>query len=294
MKLAVLGGDQRQVFMVRRLAEAGHEVFVWGLGACGGEVGDARVCEGWDAAVRASDAVILPLPVSLDGVRVHCPLQSEDVFLRIPALLDVVGDRLLLGGRFTDAMRGVAEQKGGRWIDYFESEVLQLKNALPTAEAAISIAMHELPVTLDGSAVAVLGFGRIGSLLAEKLHGLGARVTVFARRSEQLALAALHHHAAARLGCKEGSTVAESLPARCRVIFNTVPQRILGVDQLKRLPKNCLLIDLASAPGGVDHNAAAKLGLKSIWATALPGRCTPESAGLILADVIEEILSALE
>lgn len=294
MKLAVLGGDQRQVFMVRRLAEAGYEVFVWGLGACGGEVGDARVCEGWDAAVRASDAVILPLPVSLDGVRVHCPLQSEDVFLRIPALLDVVGDRLLLGGRFTDAMRGVAEQKGGRWIDYFESEVLQLKNALPTAEAAISIAMHELPVTLDGSAVAVLGFGRIGSLLAEKLHGLGARVTVFARRSEQLALAALHHHAAARLGCKEGSTVAESLPARCCVIFNTVPQRILGVDQLKRLPKNCLLIDLASAPGGVDHNAAAKLGLKSIWATALPGRCTPESAGLILADVIEEILSALE
>lgn len=294
MKLAVLGGDQRQIFMVRRLAEAGHEVFVWGLGACGGEVGDARVCEGWDAAVRASDAVILPLPVSLDGVRVHCPLQSEDVFLRIPALLDVVGDRLLLGGRFTDAMRGVAEQKGGRWIDYFESEVLQLKNALPTAEAAISIAMHELPVTLDGSAVAVLGFGRIGSLLAEKLYGLGARVTVFARRSEQLALAALHHHAAARLGCKEGSTVAESLPAGCRVIFNTVPQRILGVDQLKRLPKNCLLIDLASAPGGVDHNAAAKLGLKSIWATALPGRCTPESAGLILADVIEEILSALE
>lgn len=293
MKLAVLGGDQRQIFMTRRLAEAGHEVLVWGLGACSKEIGDARVSEGWEAAVKASDAVILPLPVSSDGVRVHCPLQSEDVFLRIPALLEALGDRFLLGGRFTDAMRGIVPQKGGRWIDYFESEVLQLKNALPTAEAAISIAMRELPVTLDGSAVAVLGFGRIGALLSEKLHGLGAHVTVYARRSEQLALAALHHHAVARLGCKTGYTVAEQLPNSCRVIFNTVPHRILGREQLVRLPKNCVLIDLASPPGGVDHNAAAELGLKSIWATALPGRCTPESAGLILADVIQEILSEI-
>lgn len=293
MRLAVLGGDQRQLFMVQRLAAAGHEVFLWGLGVGNGELEGVGVCEHWERAVRASDAVILPLPVSSDGVRIYCPLEREDVFLRISTLLDLLGDRFLLGGRFTDAMRSIALEKHGRWVDYFESEVLQLKNALPTAEAAISIAMRELPVTLDGCAVAVLGYGRIGSLLAEKLYGLGARVTVYARRSEQLALAALHHHAVVRLGCAAGETVAKKLPAGCRVIFNTVPQRIIGEDQLKLLPKNCILIDLASAPGGIDHNAAAKLGLKSIWATALPGRCTPESAGVILADVMEELLSAL-
>ena len=54
------------------------------------------------------------------------------------------------------------------------------------------------------------------------------------------------------------------------------------------------LIVIGAGPGGyVAALRAAKLGLKSIWATALPGRCTPESAGVILADVMEELLSAL-
>lgn len=294
MNLAILGGDQRQVFMARRLAESGHSVFVWGLGACDAEIGAAKVCACWEDAVNASNAVILPLPASSDGVRVHCPLQCEDVFLRIPALLDKLGDRLLLGGRFTEALRGIAEQKGARWIDYYESEVLQLKNALPTAEGAISIAMRELPVTLDGTHAVILGYGRIGSLLAEKLYLLGARVTVYARRSEQLTQASLHHHTVRRMICEGGHSVPQGIPQDCRVIFNTVPRWILTREQLVKLPKNCVLIDLASAPGGIDHNAAAELGIRSIWGTSLPGRYTPESAGYILAEVIEDILSDLD
>jgi dipicolinate synthase subunit A len=77
------------------------------------------------------------------------------------------------------------------------------------------------------------------------------------------------------------------------IIFNTVPALCIKRDMIENTKKNVVMIDLASAPGGIDHNAAAKLGLKSIWATALPGRCTPESAGVILADVMEELLSAL-
>ena len=294
MKLAILGGDQRQVYMARQLADRGHQTYIWGLGACEEEVGQAVVCNGWETAVNASEAVILPMPVSSDGVRVHCPLLSEDRFLRIPALLDALDGRLLLGGRFSEALRGIAESRGVRWIDYYESEVLKLRNALPTAEGAIAIAMKELPVTLGGSATAVIGYGRIGSLLADKLRDLGMQVTVFARRSEQLTDAVLHRHSVYKMTCKNRSRLAEAIPANCRVLFNTVPYRLFSKEQLERLPRGCVLIDLASAPGGIDHTAAAQLGIKSIWATALPGRHTPESAGVIIADVIEEILSELD
>ncbi len=287
-KLAVLGGDLRQVYMAKSLAEMGYEVFVWGLGACSEEIGRARLCSSWEEAVSISDAVILPLPASADGVRVHCPLQSEDVFLRVPALMDAMGDKLLLGGRFTEALCSIADQKGIRYFDYFDSEVLQLKNALPTAEGAIAIAMRELPVTLYGTHAVILGYGRIGSLLGERLSALGAHVTVYARRIEQRTLAALHSHAVRRLHCKDG---AADIPQDCRVIFNTVPHRILPNDALSRLSSRCVLIDLASAPGGYDHAFAASLGLRTVWGTALPGKCTPESAGIILAETLSEILS---
>ncbi len=291
MTLAVFGGDLRQVFMAKRLAEMGFDVYVWGLGACADNIGTACVCPHWEDALESAEAVILPLPATADGVRVHCPLQDEDVFLRIPALLDAMGERLLLGGRIGDGLLGIAEQKGVRCIDYFASESLQLKNALPTAEGAISVAMRELPVTLAETPMAIFGFGRIGAQLAEKLRALGVPVTVYARREEQLTLARLHHHMIQKLPC-EGAL--PPLPAGCRVLFNTIPHRILSEERMAQVPQNCILIDLASPPGGYDQKFAAEKGYTSVWATALPGKHTPETAGYIIAETVNELLSEVD
>lgn len=193
----------------------------------------------------------------------------------------------------TEAIRSIAEGKSIEWIDYFDNEALQLKNAVPTAEGAIAIAMRELPVTIDGTDAVILGYGRIGAALGERLQSLGAKVTVYARRAEQRALAEMHRHTTGRLICRDGNSLPEGALPLCRVIFNTVPHRILTPEILENLPKNCLLIDLASAPGGFDHALAQQMGLRCIWGTALPGKCAPESAGNIIADVISDLLDSL-
>ena len=288
--LAILGGDQRQIAMARRLASYGYGVYVWGLGRCESRIGEAIALSCWQEAVERASAVILPLPASADGVRVHCPLQDSDVLLRMTTLLDAMSGRLLLGGRLTESIRSIAEQKQIEAIDYFDSEVLQLKNALPTAEGAIALAMHELPVTISGTHAAVIGYGRIGVLLAEKLQALGAEVTVYARRQEQLALAELHRHTAKRIVCREGRSVPVDIGQDQRVIFNTVPQWLLTREVLQKLPADCVLIDLASAPGGIDAAAAKELGLRYVWGTSLPGKCAPETAGDILAETVAGIL----
>ncbi len=287
--LAVLGGDSRQIAMARALSSMGYPVCVWGLGDCRKEIGDARLCDTWEMAVQSADVVILPLPISADGVRIHCPLHDRDVLLRITTLLDGIGKRLLLGGRMPEPIRNMADQLGVRWIDYFESEVLQLKNAVPTAEGAIAIAMQELSVTIDGLEAAVIGYGRIGELLAEKLRALGAQVTVFARRAEQRARAETRHHRVERLSSEHGSIAPRSLSC-FRVIFNTVPKRIITSDLLRTVRRDCVMIDLASAPGGIDLSAAQNMGLRGVWGTALPGKVAPESAGEILAQSIHVIL----
>jgi dipicolinate synthase subunit A len=195
-------------------------------------------------------------------------------------------EKLWLVGRFGETFRLRAEKEGLRWIDYFESEILQLKNALPTAEGAIEIAMRELPVVLDGTKVAVIGYGRIGEVLAAKLKALGAEVTVYARRPSVCTRVELS-------GCLAKQITQESdlsFTSGTRVVFNTVPSQLITRSVLETLPKDCIIIDLASAPGGVDMSAAEALGIRSVWATALPGKYAPESAGKILGQTVHSIL----
>ncbi|MBR2722153.1 MAG: dipicolinate synthase [Clostridia bacterium] len=280
-RLTVIGGDERQLYLARDLAKKGYTVSVWGLGEV--SIPGVRKCRRWEDAVAAAHAVILPLPASVDGVRVHCPLHHEDESLRLSALFPAMEGKPLLGGRLEAPLTENAAKYGVTCIDYFQSEITQLRNALPTAEGAIAIAMKELPVTLDGSLVAVVGYGRIGALLAEKLTALGARVLVYARKKEALVCAELHHQIPMLLtGEGKASTLAK-LPKDCRAVFNTVPVWLFDREVLEHLPRSCVLIDLASAPGGIDRGAANELGIRTVWGTALPGKCTPESAGSILA-----------
>jgi dipicolinate synthase subunit A len=55
-------------------------------------------------------------------------------------------------------------------------------------------------------------------------------------------------------------------------VFSTVPSRVLGEDVLARLPKSALIVDLAAPPGGVDFDAAKRLGLRAIWGRGLGSR----------------------
>lgn len=171
-----------------------------------------------------------------------------------------------------------------RFVDYGRDERVTARNAVPTAEGAIQIAMEQLNVTLWRSNCLVVGFGRIGKVLARVLHGLGANVTVSARSAADRGLIeALGYEA------DETGVYSKGLDYAC--VFNTVPAPVLPEAQLLRVPRDCLLIDLASRPGGVDFNACRALGLQAVHALSLPGKAAPATAGRIIADFI---LNALE
>ena len=290
IRLAVLGGDLRQISMARELAERGYTVSVWGLGKAS-LLHPLPAFEDWREAVKDADAVILPLPVTEDGVRIRSPLHDGEP-LRWQTLLESISPHVkLLVGKATECILDLAKEREICVADYFLNEGLQLKNAMVTAEGAISLAMARLPVTLDGCQTAIIGYGRIGKFLAERLIALGASVTVYARREDALTEARLHHCRGRLLWSQEQDkrVLAQEI-SPYRVIFNTVPCRLLERDELCHVPKSCLLMDLASLPGGIDFKAAEELGLAALWATALPGKYAPESAGQILGETVDEML----
>ena len=277
MTFGVLGGDRRQAELARWLRERGHETRLWGL-----ERAPESGCVSLEAAAEA-DCLVLPLPVSRDGERLFAPLSGAELPLAElwPRLRR---GQLLCGGMATPEMRAAAAERGARLEDYFCRESLQVRNAAVTAEGALLRAMEEGGFTLWGTACLVLGFGRIGKLLALRLRGLGARVAVAARRAADLAWIEAVDCAPVDMGDLEAHL------GRCRVLFNTVPVPLLGRERLALLRRDCLVVDLASAPGGVDRPAAEELGLRVLWERSLPGRTAPETAAAAMGRTICEIV----
>ena len=57
---------------------------------------------------------------------------------------------------------------------------------------------------------------------------------------------------------------------------------------LEKINKDCLIIDLASKPGGVDFDKAKELGIKTNWALGLPGKVAAKTAAKYMKRIIEK------
>ena len=78
------------------------------------------------------------------------------------------------------------------------------------------------------------------------------------------------------------------------IIINTVPHLILNSEKMEYVRKDCLLIDLASNPGGIDKRAAKERELKLIWALALPGKVAPVTSAEHIKRIIENEALGME
>lgn len=244
-RFGVIGDDLRMQYLYESLKNDGY---------C------ARIAkdEGVSAVIDDSDIIILP--INRHG------------------LLSMCKNKTVLGGFTTPP----TIPDGATVYNYLENPVFTAKNALATAEGAISIAMQNTNDLLHGKNVAVCGFGNIGKILCQKLLALGCNVTVCARRKISRAEAEnVGAHA-----CDFGA-LALCDPS---IVFNTVPAPVLTAKLLSAISDDTLIIELASRPGGIDLEYAHAHGISVIDAQALPARYSPRFAGQILKDTVISIL----
>lgn len=256
-RFAVVGTDARQAAAGRTLAQAGYLV-------------------GGAEQIALADYCLLPMPLDEEKT----PL-AELLWAAKPGLL-------ALGGKVSPQAAQIARQAGVELLDYFARPELAVYNAIPTAEGCIGILMRQRSRTLWGAEVLVLGYGPVGQALGQRLHGLGAKVTVAARSPAQRALAESCGLRAAPL-----QQLAELAPAFDTVI-NTVPAPVLTAPVLARLCPGSVVVDLASRPGGTDFAAAGRLGHRAVHALSLPAVCAPETAGEAVARTVLTILRERE
>ena len=156
------------------------------------------------------------------------------------------------GGNFPSSFIAQCHDKQVYIYDYMQSSSLTLANAALTAEGMLAVLLTQTPYALQQASILLLGYGRCGMLLAQKLQALGCWVTVCEKDTLRRSLADAQGFA---------TLTPEELPASLpthRLVVNTVPELLLTAPLLQLLPADAQLFDLASTPGGIAHGAERK------------------------------------
>lgn len=286
--IAIVGGDLRIVKLAEMLAKDNFEIKTYALEKAENlrKIEEIQFCSSLKETLQGVEVVIGPIPLSSNNIQINTPFSEENITLE--ELAQELKGKKFIAGNIKKEFYEVVNQKETEIIDLLEREELVVLNTIATAEGAIQIAMEETIRTIHGSNILVLGFGRVGKMLANMLKGIGANVTCEARRNVDLAWIKAYGYEPIRL-----EELKEKL-GRFDIVMNTIPTLILGEEELAQLKKDCLVIDLASNPGGVDKLAAKNQGIKMIWALSLPGKVAPLTSAEFIKDTIYNVLKENE
>lgn len=287
MKFAIIGGDLRTIKLAVMLAKEQNQVYVYGLEKAEElkNIKNIEQCESIKKAIQEVEIVIGPIPFSSNGKTINMPFSDKEISIR--EMMHVINAKVLIAGGITPEVYEMANDEYIEIIDIMKREELAVLNTIATAEGTIQVAIENTNKIIHGSEILILGFGRIGKVLARKLAGLSAKVTCAARKDEDLAWIQAYGHKATNI-----NSIGENLKLY-DIIINTVPHIILNEERLKYIKKDCLLIDLASNPGGIDKKAVKDNKLKFVWALSLPGKVAPITTAEFIKDTIYNIIKEI-
>lgn len=245
----ILGDEPRQKYLAELLTARGHVVM-----------------QAEEYLPGYHDAVLLPVPQTKKYLEENANRLQKG--------------QIVYGCNFPPELESQCSERGIAFVDYMKAEGVSSRNAVATAEGAVAEALQGACVTLSESRCLVAGYGCCGEVLAERLLSLKAQVTVMERKEEKRARAR-------GLGCQAVSfnRPAEEL-GTYDYIFNTVPSRVFTAEILSRVKRDVRIIDIASAPGGVDFDFCQKKGIQAKLCLGLPGKYAPKSSAGILVEVI--------
>ncbi len=283
----VLGGDLRNVKLAGMLADDGNRVYSFGQDRSDEILDDGRIekCTSLKTAMEKAQVIIGPVPFSSNEDFINAPFAHDKIM--IDDLMKTNKGKIFISGSIKDDLRKQLDEKYMEVIDIMKRDDLAILNTIATAEGTIEVAIKNTDKILQGSRVLILGFGRVGKIVANKFSKMSAIVTCAARKVSDLAWIKAYGYNSLNI-----NDMLYDLK-EFDIIINTVPQTILRERELKHIDAEALLIDLASSPGGIDGKMAKSMGLNFIWALALPGRIAPSSSAKFIKDTVYTILEEM-
>lgn len=283
--ITVVGGDLRIVKLVEMLISDGYKVYTYALENSEEllSLDGVEMCPTLQEAVSYSKVVVGPVPLSSDRRRISSPFGRNIVELE--EFIEALKGKYLIAGNINITEQ--LDNMGVQYTDLLKREEFSVLNTIATAEGTIQIAMEETQRTVHGTNVLIMGFGRIGKVLAKMLDGIGAKVSCEARKNEDISWIKAYGYNPIHL-----NDLNDNLN-QFDIIINTIPFQILDSERLDLVKNDAVIIDLASNPGGVDRKVAREKGIKVIWALSLPAKVAPLTSAEFIKETLYHVLKEL-
>ena len=290
--IAIIGGDLRFMHLAILLKKQGYAVTVYGNHPSFYQLSkedsdyfteEIIAATSLSTAVKQNDVIIGPIPFSKDGEHIT----TNKLFESIPvsSFLQLLTHKpFVFGGAINSNITSFLVEHEIPFSDVMNLEPVAIGNAIATAEGTILEAIKRSAINLHQRKSLILGFGRCAKVLALKLKGLDVSITIAARKSEALAYAKAYGFNT----CMLQNDLLDL--SSYDFIFNTIPSKVVTREALLTAKADVTIIDIASAPGGVDFAAAQELGINASLCLALPGIYAPKTSAEILLDAITLLL----
>jgi dipicolinate synthase subunit A len=285
--IGIIGGDLRQVYMANQLADQGHDVYIYGmidhylLAQC-------KQVSSLSQLVHQSNLIIGPIPLTSNKTTIHTITTAPSDFTLEELkkqLQETIGNQpLLLAGMIPDALREWLSCIGISYYDFMKDDNIACANAVATAEGAIAMAVEKSSGNIQNSHSLIIGYGKCGKVLAQKVKALNSHVTICARKETVRSEASSYGYTTI-----DFESLTKTLPTY-DYIYNTIPVVILTKERLLSISRDTTIIDIASAPGGIDYPAAKELRLNATLYLGIPGKIAPRASAQILINKLLPLL----
>lgn len=281
--ITILGGDLRQAYVAEYLNSRGYPVTCFH--APDFPYSSAiTVTDSFLQIRENSTAFLMPSPFSQDGTHLFqkkidlSPVSVEELVKQIPT-----GSIIFFNGMSTSIQEHL-EAKNCILYNLANAPDFCDENAHLTAEALLSEVIRYTPFSLQNTAILLLGYGQCGSAIGTLFSSLGTRIYVLERDFQKQMLA--EQNGLLALSSSEKKTLLPHFD----LIINTIPETVLTKDDLELLPGNCHIFDIASSPFGFSSDITAEYALPYFRLPGLPGRFSPQTAGIALGKTIERMI----
>ena len=281
---SIIGGDDRQAYMADKLSEMNFKIITYEikLKTSNEKIKQANSIK---EALKHSKNVICPIPFTRDNV--SFVNQVKNFSLSIQEFKDnLTSTHRVFGGCIPDDFVKFAGKRNIFLYDYMKNESFVIFNAIATAEAAIAQAILNSPVNMHSSKCLVLGFGRCGKLIANKLKNLCKTVAICTRNENDRALADAYGYDTFDLFMLKRNI------KDFNYIFNTIPATILTKELVENISKYAFILDITGS--GVDLKESLKKSTNLKVSLAIPGKFKPKSSADALTNLTLQIINDIK
>lgn len=278
--IAIIGGDMRQKYLADILLSKNIPTFCYGNSAMHDK---ATIANSLSEIMENCTVLICPIPFTSDQQHIIAAESKEDLTIE-EFKNGLKPHHIIIGGKFPTVLKEYCYNNKITHYDLLENESFAINNAIATAEGAIMEAINLSPINIHNSKCLVLGYGRCGSVLANRLSNLNGKICILIRREKQAAIASSYGYSY----CYESDL--DKKVQESDFIFNTIPSLILKEDTLKLVNPDTTIIDIATFPGGLDYKYVKSAGINAKLCLGIPGKTSPLTSARYIFEKVERII----